>query len=216
VRVTKLLYLASSCVYPKAAPQPYAVEALGTGPLEPTSESYALAKLAGLKLCQAFGRQHGALFTGAISGDAYGPGDDFSAEHSHVAAGLLRRIGEAAESNLPSVEIWGTGRPRREFIYAEDLADACIFAMQHHAGVEPLNLGSGEETSIGALARTISEVVGYTGELRFDASRPDGMPYKALDSAPLRALGWRPLWNLRRGLEETHRWRQSSVTESAR
>jgi GDP-L-fucose synthase len=206
----KLLYLGSSCMYPKAAPQPFNVSSLGTGPMEPTSEAYAVAKLAGMKLCEAYRRQHNAAFITAIAGDAYGPGDDFTIENSHVAAGLLRRIHEARHEGRPFVEIWGSGKPRREFIYADDLADACIFAMQRHDAPEPLNLGSGEDISIADLAHMIKEIVGYEGELRFDSTRPDGMPFKALDSSPLRAMGWEPGWNLRRGLEETYRWMRGS------
>jgi GDP-L-fucose synthase len=201
----KLLYLGSSCVYPKAAPQPFHVSSLGTGPMEPTSEAYAVAKLAGMKLCEAYRRQHNAAFITAISGDAYGPGDDFSIENSHVASGLLRRIHEARIEKRPSVEIWGSGNPRREFIYADDLADACIFAMQRHDGAEPLNLGGGDDISIADLAQLIKDVVGYEGELHFDSSKPDGMPFKALDSSAIRSMGWAPLWDLRRGLEETYR-----------
>ena len=209
-RTRKLLYLGSSCVYPKEAPQPFNVSSLGTGPLEPTSEPYAIAKLAGLKLCEAFRRQHNAAFITAISGDAYGPGDDFTIENSHVAAGLLRRIHEARNEARPFLEIWGTGNPRREFIYAEDLADACIFAMQRYDAPEPLNLGSGQDTSIHDLAVLIKEIVGYEGELRFNTSMPDGMPLKALDSSVIRSLGWEPGWTLRSGLEETYRWMRES------
>jgi GDP-L-fucose synthase len=209
-RVTKLLYLGSSCIYPKAAPQPFAVASLGTGPMEPTSEAYAVAKLAGMKLCEAYRRQHNAAFVTAISGDAYGPGDDFTVENSHVAAALLRRIHEARLEGRPIVDIWGSGKPRREFIYAEDLADACIFAMQHHDGPQPLNLGSGEDVSIAELAQLIKQVVGYEGALRFDDSKPDGMPFKALDSAQLHSMGWEPRWALRRGLEETYGWFRTS------
>ena len=202
----KLLYLGSSCVYPKAASQPFAVSSLGTGPLEPTSQAYALAKLAGMQLAEAYRRQHHAAFITAISGDAYGPGDDFSIDNSHVVAGLLRRIHEARDAGSAFVEIWGSGSPRREFIYADDLADACIFAMQRHDAPEPLNLGTGEDTSIAELAQVICDVVGYEGELRFDTTKPDGMPFKALDSTPLRSMGWTPSWSLRRGLEETYGW----------
>jgi GDP-L-fucose synthase len=205
-QVRKLLYLGSSCVYPKAAPQPFNVSSLGSGALEPTSEAYAVAKLAGMKLCEAYRRQHNAAFITAISGDAYGPGDDFSIENSHVASGLLRRIHEARQEHRPFVEIWGSGSPRRELIYADDVADACIFAMQRHHAIEPLNLGSGEDISIADLAQLIKEIVGYQGELKFDSSKPDGMPFKALDSTALRKMGWTPCWNLRRGLQETYKW----------
>jgi GDP-L-fucose synthase len=212
----KLFYLASSCVYPKAAPQPFHVASIGTGPMEPTSEAYAVAKLAGIKLCQAYRRQHDAAFISGISGDAYGPGDDFSIENAHVAAGLLRRIHEARNEGRRFVEIWGSGKPRREFIYVDDLADACIFAMRHYDQPEPLNLGSGEELSIADLAQMIKEIVGYTGELRFDVSKPDGMPFKALDSTALRDMGWKPSWSLRSGLEETYRWLKTAMRTSAR
>jgi GDP-L-fucose synthase len=203
---TKLLYLASSCIYPKLAPQPFSVPSLWSGPVEPTSGAYAVAKLAGIRLCEAYRRQHNANFITAIVADAYGPGDDFSPENSHVAAALLRRIHEAKEGGRPFVDIWGSGTPRREFIYVDDLADACIFGMQRYQDAEPINLGTGVTTSIAELAETIRDVVGYRGELRFDRSKPDGMPFKGLDSAPLRALGWTPSRDLRQGLEITYRW----------
>ena len=202
--VGKLLYLASSCIYPKRAPHPFSVSALWNGPVEPTSDAYAVAKLAGVKLCEAYRRQHGATFISAIAADVYGPGDDFSVDQSHVAAALLRRIHEAKTTAAPFVEIWGSGTPRREFIYVDDLADACIFAMQRYDGSEPLNLGTGVTTSIAELADTIRSVVGYRGELRFDRSKPDGMPFKGLDSEPLSKLGWKPRYHLRQGLEETY------------
>jgi GDP-L-fucose synthase len=204
--VKKLLYVASSCVYPKAAPQPFSVSSLWTGPVEPTSDSYAVAKLAGIRLCEAYRRQHGANFLTVIAADAYGPGDDFSPDNSHVAAALLRRIHDANSAGAPFVEIWGSGTPRREFIYVDDLADACIFAMNHYDGSAPLNLGTGVTTSIAELAESIRDVVGYKGELRFDRSKPDGMPFKGLDSGPLRELGWTPKKTLRDGLENTYRW----------
>lgn len=202
--VRKLLYLASSCIYPKEAPQPFHPSSLWTGPVEPSSHAYATAKLAGIRLCDAYRQQHGADFITAISADAYGPSADFSPEDSHVAAALLRRIHDARQAASPSVEIWGSGTPRREFIYVDDLADACVFAMQHYDAAEPINLGTGITTSIAELAETICEVVGYEGELRFDRSKPDGMPLKGLDSAALRALGWTPKYDLRTGLITTY------------
>ena len=208
---TKLLYLASSCIYPKLAPQPFAVPSLWGGPVEPTSDAYAVAKLAGIRLCDAYRRQHNANFISAIAADAYGPGDDFSPDNSHVAAALLRRFHEAKESGSPAVDIWGSGTPRREFIYVDDLADACIFAMQRYDDAEPINLGTGVTTSIAELAGTIRDVVGYRGELRFDRSKPDGMPFKGLDSAPLRKLGWQPAWDLARGLKDTYAWFRRTV-----
>jgi GDP-L-fucose synthase len=213
--VQKLLYLASSCVYPKMAPQPMHTGALGSGPLEATSAAYATAKLAGTVLVDAYRRQQHAPFVCAISADAYGPGDDFSDDHAHVVGALVRRIHEAHEQTRPVVEIWGTGTPRREFIYVDDLADACLFAMRQYDGAEPLNLGTGVTTSIAELAAAIRDVIGYRGELRFDATRPDGMPLKGLDSRPLRSLGWQPAWDLRAGLEQTYRWFLSQARREA-
>lgn len=204
--VRKLLYLSSSCTYPRLAPQPLHPSSLWTGPLEPTSDAYGTAKLAGSKLCDAFRQQHGAPFITAIAGDAYGPGDDFSPETSHVVGALVRRMHEARRASAPAVDIWGSGAPRREFIYVDDLAAACIFAMRRYEGLEPINLGTGEHTSIAELAGVIRDVVGYSGELRFDRSKPDGMPFKGLDSSRLRQLGWRPQWTLPRGLVETYAW----------
>jgi GDP-L-fucose synthase len=204
--VTKLLYLSSSCTYPKLAPQPFRPDSLWTGPLEPTSGAYAVAKLAGLKLCEAYRQQYSAPFITAISADVYGPGDDFSPDNSHVVAALLRRMHEAREADIPAVEIWGSGAPRREFLYVDDLADAGIFTMRHYDGDDPLNLGTGVVTSIGELAELIRAVVGYRGELRFDRTRPDGLPFKGLDSTRLREMGWRPVWTLRDGLERTSEW----------
>ena len=205
-RVKKLQYLASSCAYPKRAPQPLAIESLWSGPLEPTSAAYGVAKLAGIALCDAYRRQHDAPFISAIPGDAYGPGDDFSPERSHVVGALVRRMHEAKCSGAPSVDVWGSGEPRREFIYVDDLADASIFAMRHYDGVAPINLGTGTYTSIADVAGIIRDVVGYQGDLRFDRSRPDGMPFKGLDSTPLRAMGWSPRWTLRDGLHRTYEW----------
>jgi GDP-L-fucose synthase len=200
----KLLYLSSSCTYPKLAPQPLEPGAFWTGPVEPTSAAYAVAKLAGATLCDAYRRQHGARFFTAISADAYGPGDDYSSEDAHVVGALLRRMHDARVHAAPEVVGWGTGSPRREFIYVDDLARACLFAMQHYAGDAPINLGTGRDTSIRELAETIRDVVGYTGSLRFDASKTDGMPFKGLDSSVLRGLGWRPQWDLKAGLERTY------------
>ena len=204
--VRKLQYLASSCIYPKLAPQPLQVASLWSGPLEPTSAPYAVAKLAGVTLCEAYRRQHGAAFISAIAADAYGPGDDFSPERSHVVGALLRRMHEAKCSGAPSVDVWGSGEPRREFIYVDDLADAMIFAMQRYDRAAPINLGTGTYTSIAELAAIVREVVGYPGDLRFDRSRPDGMPFKGLDSTTLRELGWSPTWTLRDGLKQTYDW----------
>jgi GDP-L-fucose synthase len=205
-RVKKLLYLASSCTYPKLATQPLQISSLWAGTLEPTSAAYAAAKLAGMKLCEALRQQHGAPFISAIGADVYGPGDDFTLDNSHVVGALMRRMHDARIAQQPSVDVWGSGTPRREFIYVDDLADACVFAMQHYDGTDPINLGVGRACSIADLATTIAGVVGYGGELRFDRTRPDGAPVKLLDSHVLHELGWRPSWDLRRGLERTYDW----------
>jgi GDP-L-fucose synthase len=202
----KLLYLASSCSYPRLAPQPMRPESLLTGPLEPTNEAYAVAKLAGLRLCQAYRRQCGAPFITAIPANSFGPFDDFNPESGHVIPALMRRMHEAKLRNDEAVVVWGTGQPVREFLYVRDLADACLFAMRHYDGEEPINLGSGSEKSIMETARLIAEVVGYRGRIVFDASRPDGMPRKALDAGMLFALGWKPATDFRAALEETYAW----------
>jgi len=204
--VARLLYLASSCIYPKHAPHPLQTTSLWTGPVEPTSAAYATAKLAGVVLCDAFRRQHARPFVAAIGADAYGPGDDFSAENAHVVGALIRRFDEAARTGAPFVEVWGSGAPRREFIYVDDLADACVFVMKGYDGGATINLGTGVDNSIAELAQEIARVVGFRGEILFDRSRPDGMPFKGLDSSLLHGLGWRPSWTLARGLEETYRW----------
>jgi GDP-L-fucose synthase len=202
----KLLYLGSSCAYPKHCPQPMRVEALLTGPLEPTSAAYAVAKIAGMTLCDAYRRQYGCRFVSAIPADVFGPGDDFSPENSHVAAALLRRMHEAKLQGQPTVSIWGTGRPRRELMFCDDLADACLFVMREYEGGGPINLGVGEDVSIAELAAMIREIVGYDGRLVFDTTRPDGMPRKLLDSSELGSLGWRAKTSVREGLAATYRW----------
>ncbi|HEY7426272.1 MAG TPA: GDP-L-fucose synthase, partial [Gemmataceae bacterium] len=204
--VAKLLYLASSCSYPRLAPQPMRVEALMTGPLEPTNEAYAMAKLAGLKLCQAYRQQYGSPFVTAIPANAFGPHDDFSAQDSHVIPGLIRKFHEARCRGQAEVRVWGSGQPRREFIYARDLADACLFVMNNYDDAEPINLGGGTDLSIAETARVIADVVGYHGRLFFDATHPDGMPLKGLDSEPLKELGWRPSTTFRAALAETYDW----------
>ncbi len=204
--VKKLLYLASSCSYPRECPQPMQVESLMTGPLEPTNEAYAVAKLAGIALCRAFRRQHGASFVSAIPANPYGPGDDFCPDTSHVVPALIRRIHLAKLANDPSVQIWGTGTPRREFIFVDDLADACVFVMREYDDDQPINLGSSSEVSIAELAELVKEVVGYPGDLVFDESRPDGMLQKSLDSSRLQTMGWAPSTTLRAGLKATLEW----------
>jgi len=202
----KLLYVASSCSYPRSSPQPMQVRSLMTGPLESTSEAYAMAKIAGIKLCQAYQQQHGADMISVIPGDVFGPGDDFGLEDSHVIAALIRKMHQAKIDGAPTVEVWGSGLPRREFIFVDDVADAAIFLMQSYSDPTPVNLGNGSEISIKDIAELIRKVVGYNGQLRFDYTKPDGMPLKALDSSELMAMGWRPKVSLERGLEETYRW----------
>jgi len=202
----KLLYLASSCAYPRECSQPMRVESLLAGPLEPTNESYAVAKLAGLKLCEAYQRQYGAHFVAGIPANPFGPGDDFRPEESHVIPALLRRMHGAREEGRGVVELWGTGAPRREFLFADDLAEACIAAMQRYQDAAPINLGGGETLSIRDLAEAVAEVVGYRGAIRFDPTRPDGMPEKRLDATALRRLGWRPATPFREALAATYRW----------
>ncbi|HXG12151.1 MAG TPA: GDP-L-fucose synthase [Gemmataceae bacterium] len=204
--VSKLLYLASSCAYPRSAPQPLREESLLSGPLEPSSEAYALAKLAGIKLAQAYRRQYGARFLSAVPADVFGPHDDFHPEHAHVIPALIRRLHEAKQRGDPEFTVWGTGTPRREFVFSHDLADACLFVMNRYDGAEPINLGGGMEMSIAEAARIVAEVVGYRGRLRFDPSKPDGTPRKVLDSSRLRALGWNRVSDFRAGLIETYKW----------
>lgn len=204
--VKKLLYLASSCSYPKHCPQPMRVESLLTGSLEPTNEAYAVAKIAGIKLCQAYRQQYGANFISGIPANAFGPGDDFSLEDSHVVAALIRKMHEAKEQGREGVEIWGTGAPRREFIFADDLADACIFVMSQYDGTQPINLGCGSDMSIAELAWAVKEVTGFQGQIHFDTSQPDGMPVKLLDSSELNVLGWRPRVPFHSALQATYEW----------
>lgn len=204
--VTKLLYLASSCSYPKDAAQPLCVESLMTGPLEPTNAAYATAKLAGWQLCQAYRQQYGVRFLTAFPTNAFGPHDDFSPESGHVIPALLRRAHEANVCNEPELSVWGTGMARREFVYSRDLAAACLFVMRHYDGPEPINLGGAATLSIADVARAVAEVVGYRGRLRFETDKPDGMPFKGLDGRQLRELGWRPSTDFRTGLAETYAW----------
>ena len=214
--VEKLLYLASSCCYPREAPQPLRVEALMTGPLEPTNEAYATAKLAGMKLCAGYRRQNGAAFITAIPANPFGPNDDFHPDRGHVIPALIHKLHEAKLRADPEVVLWGTGTPQREFIYSKDLADACLFVMKHYDEAEPLNLGGGAVLSIAEAAWAVTEVVGYEGRVCFDPSRTDGMSFKALDASKLRALGWQPATSFRTALEETYDWYlHHVVTEDA-
>jgi len=204
--VEKLLYLASSCVYPKFAPQPMKIDCLMTGPFEPTNAPYAAAKVAGLYLCQAYRQQFASRFISAIPANVFGPGDDFSTENSHVIGALIGKVHEAKKFGRPHVEVWGSGAPRREFIFSQDLADACVFLMDRYEGGEPVNLGVGYDYSIREIAETVRAVVGYSGELKFDASKPDGMPAKLLDSNCLKEMGWHPRTPIARALSLTYEW----------
>ena len=200
VGVGKLLFLGSSCIYPRLAPQPMSEDVLLTGPLEPTNEWYAIAKIAGIKLCQAYRRQYGADFVSVMPTNLYGPGDNYHPENSHVPAALIRRFHEAKRAGAASTVVWGSGTPRREFMYVDDLADACVFVMKHYSGEGFLNVGTGEDVAIAEFARIVAEAVGYGGDLVFDTSRPDGPPRKLLDVTRLTALGWRATTPLQRGL----------------
>lgn len=203
-KVKKLLFLGSSCIYPKLAPQPMTEEMLLTGPLEPTNEWYAIAKIAGIKLCEAYRRQYGVDFISVMPTNLYGPGDNYHPENSHVPAALIRRFHEAKLAGAPNVTIWGTGTPRREFLAVDDLADACVFVMKNFSDDGFLNVGTGQDVTIGEFARLISEVVSYKGELVFETSRPDGTPQKLLDVSKLTALGWRAKTPLREGLQAAY------------
>lgn len=202
--VKKLLFLGSSCIYPKFAPQPIREESLLTGELEPTNESYALAKISGLKYCEYLNRQYGTDFISCMPTNLYGPNDNYHSQNSHVLPALIRRIHEAKINHLPSVTVWGTGKVLREFLYVDDLADACVFLMKHYSGNATVNIGTGEDLTIGELAQLVKEVVGYTGELIFDTTKPDGTPRKLLDISKLTGLGWRYKTSLRDGLQLTY------------
>jgi GDP-L-fucose synthase len=198
--VGKLMFLGSSCIYPKMAPQPIREDALLTGPLEPTNEWYAIAKIAGIKMCDAYRRQHGSDFISAMPTNMYGPGDNYDLKSSHVLPALIRKAHEAKLADAASIEIWGSGTPRREFLHADDLADACIFLMQHFSEEGPINIGFGDDITILEATRLVCEVVGFGGEITLDTSKPDGTPRKLMDSSRLNAMGWTPRIGLREGL----------------
>jgi GDP-L-fucose synthase len=202
----KLLFLGSSCIYPRDCPQPIKEEYLLTGPLEPTNEWYAVAKIAGLKMCQAYRQQYGFNAICAMPTNLYGPGDNYDAENSHVVPALIRRIHQAKVIAAPLVSIWGSGRPLREFLHVDDLADALVFLMRAYSDGDIINVGSGLEISIAELAALLSEIIGYQGELVFDSSRPDGTPRKLLDSSRLNTLGWQPRIGLKTGLRDATSW----------
>ncbi len=206
VRVEKLLFLGSSCIYPKFAPQPIREEALLTGALEPTNEPYAIAKIAGIKLCQAYAREYGDNFISAMPTNLYGPGDNFDLERSHVLPALMRKVHEAKEEGRGEVVIWGTGQPRREFLHVRDLARACWFLLERYDSPEIVNVGVGEDVTIRELAELMCEVIGYEGRLVFDETKPDGTPRKLLDVSRITALGWRAEIPLRDGIRQTYQW----------
>jgi len=202
--VKKLLFLGSSCIYPQLAHQPMREEDLLTGPLEPTNQWYAVAKIAGIKLCQAYRRQYGVDFISVMPTNLYGPGDNYHPDNSHVVAALIQRFHEAKQDGVAAVTVWGTGKPFREFLFVDDLADACTFVLEHYSDEEHVNVGSGAELTIAEFAKLIAEVTGYRGKLVFDPSRPDGMPRKLLDSSKLIGMGWRARTSLRAGLEQAY------------
>ena len=214
--VNRLLFLGSSCIYPKLAPQPLREEYLLTGPLEPTNEWYAIAKIAGLKMCQAYRRQYGFDAISAMPTNLYGPGDNFDLENSHVLPALMRKIHEAKQAGQAEVTVWGTGTPRREFLHVDDLADACVFLMQNYAEESTINVGWGEDVSIAELATAIAAVVGYEGRFVHDTSKPDGTPRKLLDTSRLTLAGWRPSIRLEQGLRSTYEWYLSHLATARR
>ncbi|ABC64784.1 GDP-L-fucose synthase [Erythrobacter litoralis] len=202
----KLLFLGSSCIYPKLAPQPIAEDALLTGPLEPTNEWYAIAKIAGIKLCQAYRRQYGANFISAMPTNLYGPGDNFDEKSSHVLPALIRKAHAAKLAGDSAITVWGTGTPRREFLHVDDLAAACIFLLQNYSGESHVNVGSGSDLTINELAETVCKVVRFEGTIEHDTSRPDGTPRKLMDGSTITAMGWKPTIDLEDGIAQAYRW----------
>lgn len=202
--VTKLLFLGSSCIYPKMAPQPLKEEYLLTGPLEPTNQAYAIAKIAGIKMCETYRRQYGCDFISAMPANLYGPNDNYHLQNSHVLPALIRKFHEAKVQNMPIVKVWGTGTPRREFLHVDDLAEACIFLMQKYSDPLFVNVGSGSDIEIRSLALLIKEIAGYTGDLEFDLSKPDGTPRKLMDSSRLESLGFKCSIGLEEGIRQVY------------
>jgi GDP-L-fucose synthase len=214
--VTKLEFLGSSCIYPKLAPQPLKEEYLLTGPLEPTNEWYAVAKIAGIKLCQAYRAQHNFNAISLMPTNLYGPGDSFDLQNSHVLPALIRKFHEAQIERRPDVTIWGTGLPRREFLHVDDMAAAAVFLMLNYSEPEIVNVGAGEDVTIGELAKTVSKIVGYLGKLVFDTTKPDGTPRKLLDVSRLHAIGWRHRIGLEDGIGSTYEWFKANSALAAR
>lgn len=205
-KVGKLLFLGSSCIYPKLAPQPIQEDALLTGPLEPTNEWYAVAKIAGIKLCQAYRKQHGDDFISAMPTNLYGPGDNFDLQSSHVLPALIRKAHEAKLASADAIEIWGTGTARREFLYVDDCANACVFLMENYSDQSHVNIGSGQDLSILELAKIVCDIVGFKGEIELDMSKPDGTPRKLMSAEKLGSMGWQPSVGLRKGIGLTYNW----------
>ncbi|NLX77796.1 MAG: GDP-L-fucose synthase [Clostridiaceae bacterium] len=204
--VKKLMFLGSSCIYPKLCPQPIKEEYLLTGPLEPTNEAYAMAKISGIKMCQAFNKQYGTRYISVMPANLYGINDRFDAYNSHVIPAMIIKFHRAKTENLPFVELWGTGKPLREFLYVDDMAEACVYLMQNYDGSEPVNIGSGKEISIRELAETIRDVTGYGGEIVFDTTKPDGTPRRVLDNSKITAMGWKPKTDIREGLQREYEY----------
>ena len=204
--VTKLLFLGSSCIYPKLAPQPLTEDALLTGPLEPTNDAYAIAKIAGIKLCQAYAREYGKNFISGMPTNLYGPNDNFDLHTSHVLPALIRKVHEAKKDGAQEVSVWGSGTPRREFLHVDDLADACFFLLENYDSPEIVNIGCGEDVSIRELAETVCEVLGFEGALVYDSSKPDGTPRKLMHVGRLLALGWKPRIGLKDGIRDAYDW----------
>lgn len=204
--VERVLFLGSTCIYPKFAPQPIPEDSLLTGPLEPTNEAYALAKILGVKLCEMYARQYGRAYTSAMPTNLYGIGDNFDLETSHVLPALLRKIDTAAQEGAAEVTLWGTGRPRREFLFVDDLADALVFILQHYTAPTPINVGTGTDVTIAELAETLAEVIGWRGRFVYDTTKPDGTPRKLSDVSRLQALGWQAATPLRKGIVLTYDW----------
>jgi GDP-L-fucose synthase len=211
----KLMFLGSSCIYPKLAPQPLREDSMLTGPLEPTNEPYAIAKIAGIKMIEAYRNQYGSDFINVMPTNLYGPGDNYHPEYSHVVAALIRRFHEAKHAGISKVVVWGTGTPRREFLYVDDLADACIHLMKNYSNDELVNIGTGEDITIAEFARLVAATVGYTGEITFDTSRPDGTPRKLLDVSRLAKLGWRARTSLKDGIRLAYRAYLSESKQAA-
>lgn len=212
--IKKLLFLGSSCIYPKLCPQPIKEEYLLTGPLEATNEAYALAKISGLKMCQYYNTQYGTNYISVMPTNLYGPNDRFDPEHSHVVPAMIVKMDQAKSANKETVELWGTGRPRREFLYVDDMADACVFLMEHYSGAEFLNIGTGEDITIRELAHMIQNIIGYEGKLQFDESKPDGTPRKLLDVSKIESLGWRAKTRLEDGLRNAYQYYLETVKKN--